>query len=220
MPTACRFLVTFAVIEECRPFHKAIPGPGEMAVLVTGIGARNAEKAIRAAFATRRPEAVLTCGFAGGLNPELPAGTVVFSADNESGLSPALLSAGARPARFHCAERVVATAEEKKALRKSTDADAVEMESGIIRALCREQKIPSATVRVISDAANEDLPVDFNRLLDAEQNLSYGRLLLMLVASPGKIGALLRFHRQTKAAAEGLAEVLKKVICAPGPVRS
>jgi adenosylhomocysteine nucleosidase len=220
MPTACRFLITFAVIEECRPFHKAVSAPDNVAVLVTGIGPRNAEKAIRTAFAARQPDVVLTCGFAGGLNPELPTGTVVFSADSESGLSPALLSAGARAVKFHCADRVVATAKEKKALRQSTDADAVEMESGIIRAFCREQKIPSATVRVISDSAKEDLPLDFNRLLDAEQNLRYGRLVLMLLASPGKIGALLGFQKQTKAAADGLAETLKKVISAQAQVRS
>jgi len=212
-------LLTFAVKEESRPFENLIGADSGLRVLVTGIGPRNAEKAIRSAFATGRPEVVLTCGFAGGLNPELATGTVVFSADGESGLSPALLSAGARPVKFHCSDRVAATAEEKKVLRQSTGADAVEMESGIIRTLCREQKIPGATVRVISDAANEELPLDFNRLLDAEQNLSYGRLLLMLLASPGKMGALLRFHRQTKAAADGLAEVLKKVISAPAPVR-
>lgn len=212
-------LLTFAVKEESRPFQKLIGADSGLRVLLTGIGPRNAERAIRSALAARQPDVVLTCGFAGGLNPELATGTVVFSADSESGLSPALLSAGARPARFHCADRVVATAEEKKALRESTDADAVEMESGIIRSFCREQKIPGATVRVISDCANEDLPVDFNRLLDAEQNLSYGRLLLMLLSSPGKIGALLRFHKQTTVAAGGLAEVLKKVISAPAPVR-
>jgi len=213
-------LLTFAVKEESRPFEKLIGADSGLRVLVTGIGPRNAEKAIRSAFATGRPEVVLTCGFAGGLNPELATGTVVFSADNDSGLSPALLSAGARPVSFHCADRVAATIDEKKALRQSTGADAVEMESGIIRAFCREQRVPSATVRVISDAANENLPLDFNRLLDAEQNLRYGRLALMLLASPGKIRALLGFQKQTKAAADGLAGVLKKVISSQAQVRS
>ena len=99
-----------------------------------------------------------------------------------------------------------------RALRRSTAADAVEMESRVIRALCRERGIPGATVRVISDAANEDLPLDFARLMDAGQNLRYGKLALALAKSPRKIGALFKLQSQTRAAAEKLAQVLVNVL--------
>ena len=229
-------LLTFAVKEESRPFQKLIGSRSDLQVLLTGIGKRNAERAIRGALGEPLPKLVLTCGFAGGLNPELTTGTVVFSTDDssrrrgneadyplniqapppyvggyESCLSAVLLAAGAQPANFHCAEKVVATAEEKRAIRQSMGADAVEMESGVIRAICREHNIPSATVRVISDAANEDLPFDFNRLMDANQNLSYGKLALASVKSPGKISALLKLQKHTRLAAEKLAEVLVRV---------
>lgn len=198
----------FAVKEEARAFQKLAGERGNVQVILVGIGKRNAERAIRAALANGPPQLVLTCGFAGGLIPELAMGTVVFAADPESGLEPALLAAGAKPARFHCAERVAATAEQKRALREATGADAVEMESESIRAVCREQRIPSATVRVILDTANEDLPLDFNRLMTAGQKMSYGKLALALARSPGKVGALLKLQEQSKAAAEKLAEVL------------
>jgi adenosylhomocysteine nucleosidase len=189
-------------------------------VLLTGIGQRNAEKAVRTALAEREAKQVLTCGFAGGLNPEFTVGTVVFSADDDFSLSEVLLAAGARPVNFHCADRVVATAAEKRAVRQSTGADAVEMESGVIRAICREHSIPSATVRVISDAANEDLPLDFNRLMDTEQNPAYSKLALALLMSPGKIGALLSLQGKTRVAAEKLAEVLIRVISDRAQVRT
>ena len=208
-------LLTFAVKAEAGPFQKLARPLQRSQILVTGIGARNAGESIRRVLSQEPPKLVLTCGFAGGLNPELATGTVIFSADEDFALSPALLAAGARRARFHCAERVVATAEEKRALRQGTGADAVEMESGVIRAICREHNVPGATVRVISDAADEDLPLDFNRLMDADQNLAYGRLAAALLKSPGKIGALLRLQKQTQAAAEKLAEVLVKVISDP-----
>jgi len=204
------FLVCFAVKEEAAPFAaraKAMPG---VRILVTGMGARNAERALRPAL--QQPVGmVLTCGFAGGLNPALACGQVVFSLDEHPGLEAALRASGAQPARFHFADRVATTAAEKAALRRETGADAVEMESRVMRNLCREQGIPSATVRVILDTAGEDLPLDFNRLLTAEYQIHPGKLAAALLKSPGKVGALLAFRKQTQAAAAELARVLVAV---------
>ncbi len=94
-------LVCFAVKEEAGVFQKLAAGRSNVKVILVGMGKRNAERAIRAALAKERPQLVLTCGFAGGLRPELATGTVVFAADPETGLEPALLAAGAKPARFH-----------------------------------------------------------------------------------------------------------------------
>jgi hypothetical protein len=107
---------------------------------------------------------------------------------------------------------VATTVAEKKLLWETTGADAVEMESQIIRAICRAHQIPSATIRVISDAAHENLPLDFNALLTADQELNYGKLILALLGSPGKIPAILRLQRQTQLAAKNLASVLSKII--------
>ena len=205
-------LVCFAVKEEARPFNELAASRPNVKTLLTGIGPRNAEQAIRAAITARRPGLVLSCGFAGGLRPGLVSGSVVFSADRESGLEPALLAAGARPGKFHCVPKVATTAEEKHALWNTTSADAVEMESQIICAVCRAQKIPSAIVRVILDTAEENLPLDFNRLMNSRQEMDYGKLTVALVKSPGKIGSLLRLQKQSQAAAEKLAQVLAETL--------
>lgn len=209
-----RVLVCFAVKEEARAFQKLAGKRENLKVILVGMGKRNAQQALRAALAKERPQLVLSCGFAGGLRPELATGSVLFAADPQTGLEPALLVAGAKPARFHCAEAVAATAERKRALWESTGADAVEMESQVICAICREQKIPSATVRVILDTADENLPLDFNQLMTADQKMSYGKLAVALAKSPGKVGALLRLQKQTRTAAGNLAEVLARVTAA------
>jgi nucleoside phosphorylase len=258
-------LICFALKEEAAPFRKIAAGKSAAAqagisILLTRIGRQNAEKSLREFLAggasvpasrlqetsagqTRLvsslapPEFVLTCGFAGGLNPELKPGEVVFEISNrrdefhesqtekESGargneirdsrsssLREKLLASGAKPAKFLCADRIASTIAEKKQLRAETGADAVEMESAAIHAVCRERGIICATVRVISDTASEDLPLDFNALSKPDKNLDYGKLFLAIAKSPGKIGALMQLQKKTKFAAENLAGVLANLI--------
>ena len=251
-------LICFALKEEAAPFRKIAQAKSGIAILLTGIGRQNAEKSVReflgsapapgaavdasstaktndaASFATREgacaPQLVLTCGFAGGLNPDLKLGDVVFEIGNRrdelhespsqsevrnsqsSSLRQKLLAAGAKPAKFFCADRIATTAAEKKKLRNETGADTVEMESAAIHAVCAERNIPCATVRVISDTANEDLPLDFNQLSKPDRSLDYGKLFLTVAKSPGKICGLIQLQKKTKFAAEKLADVLAKVI--------
>lgn len=182
-----------------------------MRTVVTGMGASNAERALRRELSQALPQRVISAGFAGGLSLELAPGTVIFSSDNED-LARACKKSGALPARFHCAQRVATTANEKRALRQQTGADAVEMESGIIDLMCKEKGIPHSTVRVILDTANQDLPLDFNALMNAKQELASGKLAMALAQQPWKIPALLRLQRRSAAAASALARVLVLVI--------
>lgn len=206
-------LVCFAVKEEAAPFHRGLPA--HVTVLVTGMGPAAAERAVREQLAAGNWGLVLTCGFAGGLNPALPIGAVICEADEDFPLRQVLLGAGAITAKFHCAERVAVTTYEKATLRERTGADAVEMESGIIRRLCHERGIPSATVRVISDIAQEDLPLDFNALVRADGKLSLGRLAGAVLRRPRKIPALMALGRRSQSAARRLAGVLRAALIAP-----
>jgi adenosylhomocysteine nucleosidase len=180
-------------------------------LLITGLGRHNARAALGRALANDCPEAVFTCGFAGGLNPALVVGEVVYES-SDGRLRAKLERAGAKPAKFYCASRITVTAAEKAALRRTTGADAVEMESEAIHALCRERAIPCATVRAISDAANEDLPLDFNELAGPDCRLAKGRLAWAIAKSPRKITALLRLQRNCQRAARNLATVLEQVL--------
>jgi adenosylhomocysteine nucleosidase len=209
-------LICFAVREEATAFQKAFPWVSHrssgLKILITGMGRKNSQRMLEQQLENSRPNLVLTCGFAGALNPELEIGDVVFDADAETGLTEMLQAVGAQPAKFHCASRVATTTEEKTALRQSTGADVVEMESGIIRQICREKKIPSATIRVISDAAYDDLPLDFNALMTPDYAISFPKLALALLKSPGKIPDLMKLQRHTRFAAVELAIVLTTLL--------
>jgi adenosylhomocysteine nucleosidase len=209
-----QILVCFALKEEAAPFRTGLRRGHHVSILLTGIGRQNAEKSLREFLvggASVPPNLVLTCGFAGGLNPDLKPGDVIFETSDET-LRTKLLGAGAKQLKIFCADRIATTVAEKKKLRDETGTDAVEMESAAIHAVCRERGIPCATVRVISDTANEDLPLDFNALSKPDKNLDFGKLFLAIARSPGKIPALMQLQKKTKFAAEQLAAVLAKII--------
>jgi adenosylhomocysteine nucleosidase len=205
------FLICFAVKEEAARAWPLEAEDGRQ-LLITGMGRRNASEQFRKALDRFNPERVLTCGFAGALNPALKIGDVLFDQDFDPGLAGKLEAAGAVPAQFHCSTRVAVTVAEKAELRRTTGADAVEMESAVIRTLCREQNIPSATIRVISDTADEDLPLDFNALMTSEQKISFPKLALALLKSPQKVPRLMSLQSNTRLAADRLAEVLEKLL--------
>jgi hypothetical protein len=229
LKAGAKVLVCFALKEEAAPFRKMAAGNSDVSILFVGIGRQNAERSFRkwladkAGFAAIRPPdkspglanfasfIVLTCGFAGGLNPELKLGDVLFETTNEE-LRSRLMRAGAKVAAFFCSDRIATTVREKQLLRAQTGAEVVEMESAAIHAVCREHGIPCATVRVISDTAGEDLPLDFNALAKPDKNLDFGKLFLAVARSPGKIGALLELQKKTGFAARQLATVLARII--------
>jgi len=200
-------LVCFAVRQEARFFKPAPDLPGE--ILVTGIGGKRAGDSVSRRLASgKRPGLVLTCGFAGGLNPAHPLGRVLFDSEGAPEWVQRWVSSGAVPGRFVHSDRVVVTAAEKARLYRETGADAVEMESSVIVRLCRECGIPVTVLRVISDTAGEDLPMDFNRYSRPDGSLSVPRLLLGMAASPGAVPRLIRFNRCLTKAAQALGAVL------------
>ena len=199
LPSAFK-LVCFAVPLEAKPFLEFAQGRNDLRVLLTGIGMRNAERAIREVMKCQRPARVFTCGFAGALNPQLKIGDLVTNLE--------VPLPGTQRVIFTCAARVAITAAEKSALRAHTGADAVEMESAVIENVCRESRVPCVTLRVISDTAGENLPLDFNALMTGEHEISSSKLALAILKSPRSIPALVRLGRNSAFAAGRLATVL------------
>jgi adenosylhomocysteine nucleosidase len=204
-------LVCFALEQEAAPFRRLAVKIPDIRILITGIGARNAETSVRQFIGKHLTKRVFTCGFAGGLDPELENGEVVYMTGYPA-LEEKLAEADATLAMFVSAPRIATTIAEKQQLRAATGADVVEMESEAILAVCREKKIPSAMVRAISDTADEDLPLDFNALARADLSLHPGKLAWAIAKAPWKIFALIRLYRRTSFAAQQLANVLAKAV--------
>ena len=197
-------LVCFAVPQEAAPFQKLVRGRPGVRVLITGMGARHAERAAREAVHELRPARVFTCGFAGALDPALVIGDVVCPRET--------ICWGAKPVLFHCASRVAITVAEKQALRAQTGADVVEMESAVITRVCHAAGVECVTLRAISDTADEDLPLDFNALMTSADQINWWKFARTIAFQPTLIGSLIAFQRQTRDAARQLGRVLNQVV--------
>jgi hypothetical protein len=118
--------------------------------------------------------------------------------------------------RFHCADQVAVTKSDKALLWNETRADAVEMESSHIQMVCRQRGIRCDVIRVVSDSAEEDLPLDFSKLMTADHRMRWGKLFFHLSTHPTLIPRLMRFQKQLKRSARRLAEALHQVVLPKG----
>ena len=233
-----KILVTFAVEAEFSPWRKlrqfsqsdlgdvraysAQMLDGELVVLLTGVGGRRAWAEATKVIWDGKVNACISSGLAGGLRGEHRPGDVLAAkevhATNRKKVipsDPALLglarACGAKVVdAFYSVDRVLAGSSEKSEL--GAKADAVEMESGdiMLEAVAFGAKV--IAIRAISDAVEEDLPLDFNRVISESGDLSITKVLAQAAFHPASIPKLIRFGWQSRSAAEKLAIVLDAYI--------
>lgn len=149
---------------------------------------------------------VILVGTAGGLDPSLASGTAarigeVVAPDGRR-WSPTLELDQPRRAIRATSVEGIASPEEKRTLRGSTGADAVDLESVAFAEACDARAIPWAIVRGISDAAEEALPVDAGRWIDASGRTRPHAVLASILRRPSLLGTLRRLSRTSRAALE------------------
>lgn len=131
---------------------------------------------------------IVSTGFCGALDPKLKVGDIVTDG-------------------VWSEDRVAVTAEDKRKLRERTGAHVVEMEFAAVQAKAAEWGLPCRAVRVVSDTAQEDLPLDLNLYRDAE-----GRFQLRSIAIAGLVRpftvlpGLVALNRNSRIASEKLGE--------------
>ena len=104
-------------------------------------------------------------------------------------------------------DRVASTVAEKSELRQ-TGADAVEMEAAGVAQKAIEYNLPFYCIRVVTDTANEDFPLDFNLMRD-----SAGRFNRMKILMAGwrVFPRLLELNKRSKAASQALGDFLDSI---------
>ncbi|HXM97936.1 MAG TPA: hypothetical protein VN982_05620 [Candidatus Dormibacteraeota bacterium] len=239
-----KVLVTFAVDDEFAPWRELrhfekqnrdgmelymarIEG-ADVAVLLTGIGGKKAWVEATKVIWDSDIDVCISSGLAGALKPGFQLSDVLAARRIERGsgekpvvcdgrLASLASELGAKIAEcFYSADHVVLSAVEKRELAKT--ADAVEMESGEILSEAAAFGARIIAIRGISDAWDEDLPLDFNLVTTDSGDVSLKRVLSQVARKPQSIPALIRFGKQSKHAAERLSQFLDVYVA--GVVRS
>lgn len=183
----------------------------EVLLVAHGVGRKRAAAAVETAHGAFSAEHVVSTGFCGALNPELPLGAVVVGTSVTSegrrfGTTPV---AGVRP--FHpgvvCSiDHVARTAEEKKELR-AKGGDVVEMEAAGVAERAEALGLRFSCVRAVTDLASEDLANDFNRALRSDGHFDTMHILGDVLRQPAaRLPELIRLQQRCTRAARSLGE--------------
>ena len=196
------------------PFARMAWVKGEViAMVANGPGPKLAGWAAEVVRKHQELTGLVSTGFCGALDPALEP-CDIFVATEVLGLAHALsvprshLCKRPKTGKLLSIDRVVSTAAEKTELRH-TGADAVEMEAGAVAAKAAEWNIPFYCIRVVTDTAAENLPLDFNLMRGAEGRFSRAKILSAAIRRPGAIfPELLKLNKRCRDASQALGDFI------------
>lgn len=180
-------------------------------ILLTANGAGRARAATAVdACASFQPEAVVSTGFCGALDPELVIGSIVVgtcvrgvAAFRCRPVSSGLPHTGGV---VFSVDHVVQTAAEKQSLR-ARGGSVVEMEAEGVASRAQEIGLPFYCVRAVTDLASVDLANDFNQALREDGHFDTMRIFRHSLDRPvARISELIRLRANCKRAAQTLGD--------------
>jgi nucleoside phosphorylase len=201
-------------------------------VSLTGMGIKSLDFKSATCLRSAGIDAIISSGLCGGLNTRYRLGQIITpkrvgTLSDVAGISTAVPLAdfaerqGATVVEtLLTADRIIDSQREKAQL--SQFADAVDMESFHIVHEFSLEAAPVTVIRAISDTANEDLPLDFSKVLTDTGQVRVAPLLKELMLRPTRIPHLIQFAKQSREAAKSLANFLDVFLRAltPEQIRS
>lgn len=183
-------------------------GGHELHLFAGGVGARCAAAAAEAGLALH-PDAVVSTGFCGALDPAMQIADIVV-ATSVATPDGSRYTARTVPGGSNCVvcslDHVVQTAAEKHSLA-SRGFGVVEMEAAGVASRALAASLPFYCIRAVSDLADEDMANDFNRVLTPDGHFDTMKLLRSAVRRPlVRIPELLRLRKRCVRAAHALGD--------------
>jgi adenosylhomocysteine nucleosidase len=195
-------------------------------VVAAGGGTAAGAEVAAEALATGGVTALVSLGFAGGLDPNLGPGDVlvpraVRAAGQDWATDPSLSAAlgGVTVDLLLGENAAVAGAAAKSRLWRTTGAAAVDLESGAVARVAHRHGLPFAVLRAVCDPATRSLPPAALSALNAAGRVRPLRLLAALLRHPGQLPAIVALASDAAHARRALAGRTRAIgVLGPSPV--
>lgn len=202
------------------PFHEGTIGGRPVAWCIGGVGRERAARATALLLDGHRPRRIISAGFAGGLDETIARGSLgePGAVRREADSTPLpLAAAGRNPAQpppvILTLDRIARTPAEKAALATATGAALVDMETFAVAEVAAAAGIPCHGLRVVSDAAADELPADLGRLVQPQSAARRaGAVLGMLGRRPRAVADLWRLWERAVVDGRTLAAGLVRLV--------
>jgi len=176
-------------------------------IAYAGMGRERAALAARAALASGDIDALVSVGWAGGLNPSASAGKVVQPATVVDASSGSRYQAGGDGGTLVTVQ-LVAGLEEKRRLGEQFNGDYVDMEAAAVAQCAQEANLPFYCFKAISDAHDARLP-DMNQF-NRNGRFSAWRFVAYVAVRPGLWQAVSNLRDASLDSRDALCKRLEK----------
>ncbi|MDQ6981548.1 MAG: hypothetical protein Q9M08_00880 [Mariprofundus sp.] len=188
-------------------------------LIISGIGEEQATTAATALL-DHGVNALLSWGCAGALSAQLQPGDLLLPRSIQTQTSISFDTDRAWQARLSrtlavrcnpCSDALVTSTDiitassQKQVLNQSSGAVAVDMESAAIAMVAQKAGVPFMVIRAIADDVNTAIPANIAMVMDKFGNISYARMLSLLLLHPALWLHLIRLGRQFSAAKSTLS---------------
>ena len=198
-------------------FHTGKIDGVSVALVISGVGQKNAEAAAKVLIDVFAPKSICSAGYAGGLSSRLKQSDicipeqVIRASDRQvldlSGSIPRTTLPMPNKLTLLTVNDAAVSPEQKRTWHEQTGAALVDMETFAVAEVCRVREIPFLSIRVILDAAEDRIPSDITKILAGLNKGTVrfsGTILGSLWSRPSMVLDLVSLKRRAFTATERL----------------
>lgn len=205
--------IAVALPQELKPLTRESVQPGtclwinnHVVICLNGVGTKRAEEGAKKLIA-EGIDVLISWGSAGAVHENVPLGALLFpqkvmDASQNTFIAEAEVYKKIKeslPSRIKVVHGALAEtptpltdASQKKAFQKTSEAVAVDMESGTLARLAHQQQIPFAVIRSVADTSTMAIPPSILNTMNAEGKINFAHLSQQLLTHPTDILSLIR----------------------------